>query len=231
MDELLRWSFGVGGDELAMTSTFHAVFAMLMSCALSLLVGYVYRITHSGVSYSKSVVRTFVILSVIVSVIMIIIGSNVARAFSLVGALSIIRFRTAVKEPIDVAYIFLTMAIGMACGTGFFPIAVVFTLVSVAILYFMHRFDVGGQPASEMLLRLNLPDGVDPKAAMEEVFYRLLERHTLIGAESGDGGTVALTFSIALKRGTEAQELVLAVRQAAAGGRVQLITGLGETSV
>lgn len=231
MDELLRWSFGVGGDELAMTSTFHALFAMLVSCALSLLVGYVYRITHSGVSYSKSVVRTFVILSVIVSVIMIIIGSNVARAFSLVGALSIIRFRTAVKEPIDVAYIFLAMAIGMACGTGFFPIAVVFTLVSVAILYFMHRFDVGGQPASEMLLRLSLPDGVDPQQAMEAVFYRLLERHTLIGAESAEGGTVALTFSIALKPGTAAQELVLAVRQAAGGGRVQLVTGLGETSV
>ena len=107
-----------------MVTVWTLILGTLLSAALSMGVALVYRRIHSETTYSQTFVHTMVLLCVIVCFIMLVIGSNIARAFSLVGALSIIRFRSAVKDPLDVAYVFLAMAIGMACGTGFFDIAV-----------------------------------------------------------------------------------------------------------
>ena len=231
MDEFLRLGFNIGGDETAMTSIFHAMFAMLASFVLSLVVAYVYRVTHSGVSYSQSLVKTFVMMAVIVSVVMIVIGSNIARAFSLVGALSIIRFRTAVKDSIDVSYIFLTMAIGMACGTGFYGIAFMLTALMSAMIYFMYRFDVGAHSQAEMVLKVQLPEDQDPEKAFAEVFYRLLRNYSLLTAESLEPGVTDLVFSVEMKRNVTTQDLILELRKLASGGRVQIITGLSNVNI
>ena len=107
-----------GPREIA---AYFGVWELLLSLGISfvlcVIVGLLYRATHRGVSYSQGFVITMVIVGVTVSVIMLIIGSNIARAFTLVGALSIIRFRNAIKDTRDVGFIFLSMAIGMACGT------------------------------------------------------------------------------------------------------------------
>src|SRR5581483_11015070 len=81
---------------------------LVVSLAVCALIGWVYRSTHHGVSYSKSFVQTLVLMGMCVGVVMLIVGSNIARAFSLVGALSIIRFRNAIKETRDVAFVFFT---------------------------------------------------------------------------------------------------------------------------
>ena len=109
MDELLKELERTG--NLTSTVSFFDVFsALFLSFALSLVLGWVYRATHRGVSYSQQYVHTLVMMGTTVSLIMLIIGSNVARAFALVGALSIIRFRNAMKETRDVGFIFLVMA-------------------------------------------------------------------------------------------------------------------------
>ena len=95
--------------------------AMLVSSLLCLALANFYRYTHRGTSYSQSFMITLFAMSVCTAVVMMIIGSNIARAFSLVGALSIIRFRTAVKDPRDTGYLFAAMVAGMGCGTGLLP--------------------------------------------------------------------------------------------------------------
>jgi len=107
-------------------------FNIILSLGLAVLVAYVYQITHRGISYSQSFIHTLVLLCMIVSVVMMVIGNNLARAFGLVGALSIIRFRTAVKDTKDTAYVFWVLAIGMAIGTGNYSIA----LISIVIIAF-----------------------------------------------------------------------------------------------
>ena len=87
------------------------------------------KITHRGTSYTQSFVFTLVLNGMVVALVMLIVGLNIARAFSLVGALSIIRFRNAVKETHDVGFIFFTMAIGMAVGTQFYTLAIVGPIV------------------------------------------------------------------------------------------------------
>ena len=91
---------------------------LVLSFILGLLISYVYRKTHKGLSYSQSFIITAVLVTVIVAMVIMIIGNNLARAFALVGALSIIRFRTVVKDTKDTAYIFWSLAAGMAAGTG-----------------------------------------------------------------------------------------------------------------
>ena len=98
--------------------------SLMLSFVLSVAVAKVYQITYKGVSFSPAFMHTLVICAMVIAAVMLIIGSNIARAFSLVGALSIIRFRNAVKDPRDVAYIFLAMGIGMACGTRFYSIGI-----------------------------------------------------------------------------------------------------------
>ena len=91
---------------------------MALALALGLLASVVYRATHKGLSYSQSFTLTIVFVTLVVAVIMMVIGSSLARAFALVGALSIIRFRTVVKDTKDTAYVFYGLALGMAAGTS-----------------------------------------------------------------------------------------------------------------
>jgi hypothetical protein len=95
-------------------SVLDVILAMLLSFLLSTFIGWIYKITHRGTSYTQSFVFTLVLNGMVVALVMMVVGSNLARAFSLVGALSIIRFRNAVKETRDVGFIFFTMAIGVA---------------------------------------------------------------------------------------------------------------------
>lgn len=216
-----------------MVSIYHVVTAMLLSFALTLLVCYIYRTTHSGISYSKSLIKTLVMMSVIVAVIMIIIGSNIARAFSLVGALSIIRFRSAVKDPLDVAYVFLAMAIGMACGTGFYAIAVTLAVVMSAIIYFMYRFDIGSVGSSEMVMKIMMAAGVDEEANIRAVFYEFLNSFDLLSTEMvADGQQVELVYSVELKGKKTTSALVTQLQAQVAGiDKVQVLTGLSNMSI
>jgi hypothetical protein len=151
MDEFLK-ELERFGDVTGAFTLLDIILVMFISFALSLVVAAVYRYTHRGVSYSQSFVHTLVIMGTVVSLIMLIIGSNIARAFALVGALSIIRFRSAVKETRDVAFIFLAMAIGMAVGTRFYLLAAFASVVMSAFPHHLGGDGAGGRPPGGGLL-------------------------------------------------------------------------------
>src|SRR4030065_1756254 len=157
----MDWLAQVFGDFEDLTGTFSVLditVGLIGAFALTALVGLVYRITHRGVSYSQSYVQTLVLMGVVVALIMMVLGSNIARAFSLVGALSIIRFRNAVKETRDVGFIFFTMAIGMAIGTKFYLLAVIAAVVISLMILLMTRFDWFARPVASQILRVQIPN-------------------------------------------------------------------------
>jgi len=201
------------------------VWATVLSFGLAMLIGYVYRITHAGPSYSQTSVHTMIIMAVVVALIMLIIGTNVARAFSLVGALSIIRFRNAVKESRDVAFYFLAVAVGMACGTRFYGVAIVFTLLVSAIIYSLSRFSVGARPSVEVLLKLLVDEKLDYRAAFNEVFYKHLQTSDLLSVDADGSGRLELVWSIVARKAEAEQALLADVRSAHPNVRAQLIHG------
>jgi hypothetical protein len=190
----------VGGTLL--DNPFALLLALTVSLFCSLILAFIYRQTHRGLSYSVSFVHAMIIMAVTVTVIMMVIGSNIARAFSLVGALSIIRFRTAIKEPRDVAFLFMTMAVGMACGTGYWLIGLGFTLFAIPMVYALSKFQIGAMPSAEMLFKAQVPEGSDHTRMFAETFYKFTDRNALLSMETIQGGArLERVYSIVVKPG------------------------------
>lgn len=231
MDELLKELERSG--NLTTNITFIDVASALgLSFVLSLVIAWVYRYTHKGVSYSQQYVHTLVIMGTVVSLIMLIIGSNVARAFALVGALSIIRFRNAMKETRDVGFIFLTMAIGMAVGTRFFLLGTFATFVLSAICILLARFDMFGKEVTERILRIRFPADRNYEVAFEVPFRAHLTEYRIISVETVRGGDLQeLVCSVVLKKGTTGGALLESLRAYNDNNKVTLVVGQQEVDL
>ncbi len=231
MDELLK-ELERTGDLSANLTFLDVALVLFLSFALSLIVAWIYRFTHRGVSYSQSYVHTLVIMGTVVSLIMLIIGSNIARAFALVGALSIIRFRNAMKETRDVGFIFMVMAIGMAVGTRFYLLAVFATLVLSAFMIALFKFNLFAKEVRERILRIRLPIDRDHEDAFEEPFRKHLEDHRIISVETVSAGVLQeVVYSIVLKKKTNPKDLLEDIRMRNDNQKVTLVLGQQEVDI
>ncbi|HEX9640224.1 MAG TPA: DUF4956 domain-containing protein [Candidatus Krumholzibacteria bacterium] len=230
LDSVFRDTTAIGGQTVY--SIWQVLLTLGLTFFLSMMIAYIYRQTHRGLSYSVSFVHTMIIMGVTVSIIMMVIGTSIAAAFTLVGALSIIRFRTAVKDPRDVAFIFMTMAVGMGCGTGFYGMSLVFTLFVMPMVYFLHRFQVGAMETSEILLKVHLPENLDYHAVFNDAFYRHLADHSLLSVETIHGGTLLeLVYSIHFKPDAQEGAFMDALRAINANNKVVLLSGQQNVNV
>jgi len=119
--------------------------------------GLVYKKNHRGLAYSASFVFTLVLLTAAGSILMMIVGNSLARAFSLFGAFSIIRFRTAVKEAKDIAYVFISLIIGMAVGTNNYTIALISIVLMVSAIIIMTKRRFGEITTANHILSFYFP--------------------------------------------------------------------------
>ncbi|MFR9727026.1 DUF4956 domain-containing protein [Streptomyces sp. MS19] len=213
-------------------STADIILCLLLSFALSTLVGYVYRGTHKNVSYSQSFVQTLVIVGMIVAVILLVVGSNLARAFSLVGALSVVRFRNAVKETRDVGFIFLVMGLGMACGARFYTLAVLGGVVICAVVLVMNRFHMFRLDVQRQVVKAQMPAGEDLTADIEDVLAAHTSEFELVSTETVRGGALTESFyTVRLRKGHKPGQLVGALQERTRGQRVAVLTGYDQTDL
>ena len=228
MGELIR-ELERFGDLTSSFTLLDVGVVFFLSLVLSLLIGWVYRTTHRGVSYSQSYVHTLVIFGTVVAFIMLIIGSNIARAFTLVGALSIIRFRHAVKEPRDIGFVFVVMAVGMACGTRFYVLAIFATLCLGASILLMHKLNMFAKVIRERILIVRLPHDADYEETFAEVFRKYLDEFSLISLETvSEAQFQEAIYSVVLKPGADPPEFLEAVRAVNGNNKVSLVLGQQE---
>ena len=190
MGEMLRLfqDYGGQGDQL---STVETILALLLNLVCTIIIIATYRFTHKTASYSQGYVHSLALLGLITTLIMVVIGSNIARAFSLVGALSIIRFRNAIKDTRDVAYIFFVMAIAMACGTRFYSMATIATAINCAVMITLFILNFGASRARiERLLTVHLTPGMDPEVALSPTLNDLFQSHSIVSIENARQGLV-----------------------------------------
>src|SRR5262245_36687597 len=219
-------------DSTDVFSVGDIVFSTILSFLLTLVIAQVYRMTYKGVSYTQSYVHTLIMMSMVVAIVMLIIGSNIARAFSLVVALSIIRFRNAVKDTRDVGYIFFAMAIGMACGTRFYLLAIVATLVICFILWGMTALNMFSKDVREQILKVRVPGDVRYESLFDNVFSRYLSRFNLIAVETVQAGLLTeLIYGIELKNQKQAQAFIQELSQLTGNNKVALISGHHEVDL
>jgi uncharacterized membrane protein YhiD involved in acid resistance len=171
-------------------------------------------------------------MGLIVDVIMLIVGSNIARAFSLVGALSIIRFRNAVKEIRDIGFIFFAMAIGMAMGTRFYMLAIIATGVIGSLIFIMYEFDWFARPAMSQILKIQLDRDVDFEELFDKVFVKYTQSADLIGIDSVRSGTVTeLVYSVIPKKKINRHEFIQSIKNLNGNQKVFLVTGYNTTDL
>lgn len=213
-------------------SVLDIVIVMALSFILSAFIGWIYKITHRGTSYTQSFVFTLVINGMVVALVMMIVGSNIARAFSLVGALSIIRFRNAIKETRDVGFIFFTMAIGMAVGTKFYLLAVAGAVVISLMILVMMRFDWFARDMASQILRVQVPNGMPFDTLFDAPFVKYTHTSELISVDIIQSGTLTeLTYSIGLKKSNRVQEFIAELRRLNGNNKVTLIAGYNSTDL
>jgi uncharacterized membrane protein YhiD involved in acid resistance len=205
---------------------------MGLSFVLSAFIGWIYKITHRGTSYTQSFVFTLVLNGMVVALVMLVIGSDIARAFSLVGALSIIRFRNAVKETRDVGFIFFTMAIGMAVGTRFYLLAVAGTAVISLVILLMTRYNWYAREMSSHILHIQVPSGVPSETLLDKTLARYTRSAELISADSVHSGMMTeLTYSVGLKRSDQVQEFLNELGSLNGNNKVTLVAGYNGTDL
>jgi uncharacterized membrane protein YhiD involved in acid resistance len=179
------------------TSTGEIVRNLSVALICGYLISLIYRITYKGPGYSVTFVHSIVLLAMITSVVIIVIGNNLARAFGLVGAMSIVRFRTAVKETRDIVYIFFGLTVGMAAGVGLHKLAILCTLFVGLILYLFSRYSLTESQQKEYLLQFcYTPDGskTPPYTRVMEKYCR---RHKVINVKSvGEDNTLELSYYV-----------------------------------
>ena len=199
------------------------VLNICMAFILGMFVSYVYKMTHKGLSYSQSFLLTIVFVTMIVAMVMMVIGNNVARAFALVGALSIIRFRTVVKDTKDTAFIFLALAAGMAAVTSSFFLAFGRTTIVLIASVILYLTNYGSLYKSEFILRMRV-EATEGEPVYSAVLNRYSKQANISHIEpSGDQQTTLATFNIIMNKDLSPEAFTRDLGQVESVGEIILI--------
>ena len=137
-------------ENINSVSVLDVALALAMAFCLGMFIFFVYKKTYQGVMYSSSFGTTLVALTMITTIVILAVTSNVVLSLGMVGALSIVRFRTAIKDPMDLVFLFWSIGIGIICGAGFAAIAVI-TSIALTIVIFIFS-NMHGAKESQLLV-------------------------------------------------------------------------------
>ncbi|MCF6311082.1 MAG: DUF4956 domain-containing protein [Verrucomicrobiales bacterium] len=150
-------------------------YSLVLSIALGMIIVVVYRITHRGFHYERSFLTTLLMICPIVAVVMMLIGSNLALSLGMVGALSIIRFRTVIKDSRDMVYLFLAIAVGLGCGTYNWLVVGIAVTFLCGVLLVLNLFKLGKPMHADYVLILSGESAVPPE---EGALKQEMQQHT-----------------------------------------------------
>ena len=179
--------------NVSAVSLLDMVLAMVLAFGLGLFIFFIYKKTYAGVMYSASFGVTLIALTMITTLVILAVTSNVVLSLGMVGALSIVRFRTAIKEPLDIAFLFWAIAVGIVLAAGMIPLAVFGSvLVGLILLIFSNRSDT----TKPYIVVLNC-DGSESGKTAEE-YLRSRTKRCVIKSRSAQRGMLELNFEVRL---------------------------------
>ena len=181
-------------QNVTAVSVLDMVLALVLAFALGLFIFFIYKKTYAGVMYSSSFGVTLVALTMITTLVILAVTSNVVLSLGMVGALSIVRFRTAIKEPMDIAFLFWSIAAGIVLAAGMIPLAVFGSvLIGIILLIFANR-----KESSNPYIVVLRCDGSDS----EKAACQFLEKNTkkcAVKSKTVQKGLVEVNLEIRLK--------------------------------
>ena len=186
-----------------------AMLGLLTALVLGLLIGIAYMIACKKDGYNKNFIIGLVLLPAIVSVVILLIGSNVARAFSMAGAFALVRFRSAPGNAKDIAVVFFTMAAGLACGLGYVSFAAVFVAVMLVVLIAATVLGFADNNYDKKQLKITIPEDLNYSTVFDDVFDKYTSEHTMSRVKTTNMGTMyELTYEVKLKKDIPEKEFI-----------------------
>lgn len=168
--------------------------ALVLAFGVGLFVFFIYKKTYSGVMYSSSFGVTLIALTMITTLVILAVTSNVVLSLGMVGALSIVRFRTAIKEPMDIAFLFWSIAVGIVLGAGLIPLAVFGSVViGIILLVFANHKD----SSNPYIVVLSCEGNESEKAAA--AYLAQQTNKCIVKSKTARKGSVELNMEVRLK--------------------------------
>ena len=181
-------------ENVTSVSILDMVIAMVLAFAIGMFIFLVYKKTYQGVMYSSSFGVTLVALCMITTLVILAVTSNVVLSLGMVGALSIVRFRTAIKEPLDIAFLFWSIAVGIVLAAGMIPLAVFGSvIIGIILLIFVNR----KSHLVPYIVVVNC-DGNDTEKKVTE-FIKAKTQRLVVKSKSAQKGNLELNLEVRLK--------------------------------
>lgn len=189
-----------------------AIVTMLVAVLFGGAIGLTYYKTQEE-NYQRSMAVTLLMLPIILSVIILFVGSNIARAFSLAGTLSIIRFRSAPGDPKDIGFIFFDIAAGLACGVGLYGYGAIFVAILCIIMILIEKFKFFEKKQVQKTLKITIPENLNYQGAFDEILKKYTRKYTLRQIKTTDLGSLfELNYSIFMLNDADEQEFINELR-------------------
>ncbi len=181
-------------ENISSVSILDMALALILAFGIGIFIFLIYKKTYNGVMYSSSFGVTLIALTMITTVVILAVTSNVVLSLGMVGALSIVRFRTAIKEPLDIAFLFWSIAVGIVLAAGMIPLAVIGSvIIGLILLVFVNRKS-HSNPYVVVLQCANHESEQAAKAYLEERTSRCV-----VKSKTAQKGGIELNLEIRLK--------------------------------
>ncbi|MCF0114173.1 MAG: DUF4956 domain-containing protein [Erysipelotrichaceae bacterium] len=181
-------------ENVTAVTLFDMVLTLVLAFGIGLFIFYVYKKTYQGVMYSSSFGVTLLALTMITSQVILAVTSNVVLSLGMVGALSIVRFRTAIKEPLDLAFLFWAIAVGIILAAGMIPLAIIGSvIIGIILLVFVNK----KSHVQPYILVLSCDNHESETKALDYV-YSKVERY-VVKSKSAQKGLIEINMEIRLK--------------------------------
>ncbi len=200
---------------------------LLLALGLGLAVALTYRVSVAGRVLSPAKLSSLVLLAMVAALVMMVIGNNIARAFSLVGALAIIRFRTRLRSSWDISFVFLALVVGIACGVLAYQVAILGSLTVILAVLALQAIPLAGARADRTsVLRCDIVAFEGKELELERALDRFLTRRWLVEARSQRfGEALSLRYRVVVRDPHEIPTMVREVSSIEGVERVVVAVG------
>ena len=208
------------------------VMGLLLAFAGGHIIAWVYMATHSGLSYSRSFVKSLIVMPVVVALVMHVLANNIITAFGMMAVFTIVRFRNMLRDTLDTTYILLVLALGMASGSEKFTTAVVGLAVMALALLYLWATSFGSRHRYDLILNLHWSRPVSELSEIERMLARHTRRSHRASQRGDDGGEGAdLSYWLLLRDPARVSELLTDLRGVNGVSQVSSIQAEDESEV
>lgn len=187
----------------------NALMVIMSSLLLGLLLSVVYIKNQKNQGYSGTFAVTLIMLPAIIALIIMLVGNNVARAFSLAGAFSLIRFRSAPGDPKDIAYIFFSLAVGLACGMGYIGYGALFAVILCTVISLLNLLKFAESQPAPMRLKIVVPENLNYQGLFDDIFADYTKASRLLRLKTTEFGSLyEMTYDIKMKEGADQKQFI-----------------------